>query len=53
MILQKYVYINCSYRDPNELVQLQLPVRVGIDNASFPTIIRFLLEGIRSSADYY
>jgi len=53
MILKRYVYINGSYRDPRELVQLQLPVRIGIDNAPFPTIIRFLLEGIRSSVDYY
>jgi len=53
MILKKYVHINGSYRDPSELVQLQLPVRIGIDNAPLPTIIRFLLEGIRSSVDYY
>jgi len=53
MSLKKYVYINGSYRHPYELDQLQLPVRIGIDNTPFPTIIRFLLNGIRSSVDYY
>jgi hypothetical protein len=53
MRLKKYVYINGRYRDPCELVQLQLPVKMGIDNTPFPTIIRCWLNRIRSSVDYY
>jgi len=53
MRLKKYVYINGSQWDPYELVQLQLPVKIGIDNTPFPNIIRCLLNGIRSSVEYY
>jgi len=53
MTLKKYVYINGSYKDPCELVHLQLPVKIGIDNTPFPTVIRFLLNGICTSVDYY
>jgi len=45
--------MNSSYRDPYELVQLQLPVKIGIDNTTFRNIIRCLLNGIRTSVEYY
>lgn len=54
MSIQKYVYINGSLRNPCELVLTQIGyVRIGIDNAPFPHLIRVVLECIRATVNYY
>jgi hypothetical protein len=53
MRLKEQVYLNGTYRDPAERVPRPLPLKIGIVNTPFPTIVRSVLEDIRSSVDYY
>jgi len=53
MFIQKYVYIDGSLRNSCELVLPQIGyVRIGIDNAPFPHLIRGVLERIRATVNY-
>jgi hypothetical protein len=51
--LREQLYLNGTYRNPTERVPNPPPLRIGIGSTPFPTIVRTLLQGIRSSVNYY